>query len=56
MKINLKSKTFWSGLSMVLYGVVQIISKNESEGIQNILTGLSIIFLRDAINKIENAN
>ena len=54
MKIDLKQKSFWSGLSLVVYGIVQIFAKNETEGVQNILTGLSIIFLRDAIRKIEN--
>ena len=53
MKIDLKQKSFWSGASLVAYGIVQMIIGEEMEGIQNILTGLSIIFLRDAIKKVE---
>lgn len=47
----MKTKTFWGGLSSVLYGVYQIVEGNTQEGIQNIIMGLSIIFIRDAIKK-----
>lgn len=54
MKIKelIKTKTFWGGLSLVAYGIVQI-KEDPQTGIQNILTGVSIIFLRDAIGKQE---
>lgn len=45
----LRTKTFWSGLSLVLYGGYQILEGDTSQGIQNVLTGLSIIFLRQAV-------
>jgi hypothetical protein len=49
-KDTLKSKTFFSGLALVLYGIVNF-SDNPSEAVNSILSGLSIIFLRDAIAK-----
>ncbi len=45
----IKTKTFWSGLSLVAYGVIQVVYGNSSEGVNSILTGLSIIFLRDGM-------
>jgi len=51
LKDTIKTKTFWTGLGLVAYGIVQIANNNLSEGINSILTGLSIIFLRDAITK-----
>lgn len=51
MKELLRTKTFWSGLALVAYGIVEIANGNYSEGAQAILTGLSVIFLRDAIRK-----
>ena len=50
MRSLLRTKTFWSGIALVAYGVVEIINGNY-EGAQSILTGLSVIFLRDAIRK-----
>jgi hypothetical protein len=41
-----KTKSFWSGVGLVAYGVI-------SQDLEAILTGLGIIFLRDAINKVE---
>jgi hypothetical protein len=49
-----KTKTFWSGLSLVLYGIVQIANNNPNEGINSILTGLSVIFLRDGMLRSNN--
>ena len=46
-----KTKTFWSGIGLVLYGSYMLAEGNIEEGVQNILTGLSVIFLRDAISK-----
>ncbi len=53
MVINVKSKTFWSGVAMIGFGVVQVVKGNQVEGIQSILTGLGLIFLRDAIGNVE---
>lgn len=41
----LKTKTFWSGVGLVVYGVI-------NQDWQAVLTGLSFIFLRDAVNKV----
>ena len=49
-----KTKTFWSGLSLVIYGVVQTANNNPAEGVNSILTGLSIIFLRDGMLRSNN--
>jgi hypothetical protein len=49
-----KTKTFWSGLSLVIYGVVQTANNNPTEGVNSILTGLSIIFLRDGMLRSNN--
>ena len=53
IKDLMKTKTFWSGLSLVAYGVYLLLQGNQYEGIQNIITGLSVIFLRDAIRKVQ---
>ena len=52
MKIKemLKTKTFWSGIALVVYGVV-------NKDPQGVITGLSVIFLRDAmLKKDDNRN
>jgi hypothetical protein len=41
-----KTKSFWSGLALVGYGLAV-------QDWQAVLTGLGVIFLRDAINKVE---
>jgi hypothetical protein len=41
-----KTKSFWSGLTLVGYGLAV-------KDWQAVLTGLSVIFLRDAINKVQ---
>ncbi|MFH2143077.1 MAG: hypothetical protein ABIJ97_11675 [Bacteroidota bacterium] len=47
----LQSKTFWTGISSIIAGVGGIVSKTMSpiEGGQLIITGLGLIFIRDAI-------
>jgi len=47
----MRTKTFWGGLGQVLYGIYLIANGNPQDGIQNVILGLSIIFLRDAIRK-----
>lgn len=49
----IKKKTFWAGLALVATGVVQIIGKDLQGGIITISQGLAIIFVRDAIGKLE---
>lgn len=52
MKKLLKSKTFWTGVITVLFGVSQIANNMQDQGIQTILMGAAIIFGRNAINKV----
>lgn len=50
LKELIKTKTFWSGLGLVAYGVVRVAS-GDIDGIREILEGLSVIFLRQAVGK-----
>jgi hypothetical protein len=52
-KEMLKSKTFWTGVGMIIYGVITM-HNNPEEAVQNILQGLAFIFLRQAISKTYN--
>jgi len=45
----LKTKTFWSGVGLVVYGVL-------NQDWEAVLTGLSVIFLRDALIKGKDTN
>lgn len=47
-----KTKTFWSGLALIAYGLANL-KDNQTEAFNSILTGLSFIFLRDALSKKE---
>lgn len=47
----IKTKTFWGGVSLIAYGFTQILLTQDTQGIQAVLEGLAIIFLRDAIKK-----
>jgi hypothetical protein len=46
VKELLKTKTFWSGVGLIAYGLV-------SQDWEAVLTGLSVIFLRDAVSKVQ---
>ena len=50
-----KSKTAWTGLGLILYGVYNLIAGegDKQEGINAIIFGIQTIFLRDAIAKVE---
>lgn len=48
----LKSKTFWTGLGTVGYGIYLCTSGNANEGVTTILTGLGMIFLRNSVGKL----
>lgn len=50
LKELVKTKTFWGGLGLVAYGIVRV-SQGDTEGMREILEGLSIIFLRQAVGK-----
>jgi len=51
MRELIRTKTFWGGVGTIGYGIYLFLSGNPQEGIQNILIGLSVIFLRDAVRK-----
>jgi hypothetical protein len=46
----LKTKTFWSGVGLIGYGVIQL-TTGSSEGFQSILEGLAFIFVRSSLMK-----
>lgn len=56
MKELIKSKTFYAGLGLVLYGISHLVQGGQEEGFRNILEGLSIIFLRQGIMKAAEGN
>jgi len=49
MQKIVKTKTFWSGMFLIGYGIL-------TQDVNSILTGLSFIFLRDAVNKNMTSN
>ena len=51
MKQLLKTKTFYGGVGLIAYGIVTLLHSNYTEGVNSILTGISTIFIRDAIRK-----
>lgn len=53
MKEIFKTKTFWGAVALAFSGVAQILAGNAQEGIQTIITAITIIFLRHSIVKIE---
>lgn len=46
-----KSKTFWTGIGTIGFGVVLITQGEQEKGIQTILAGLGLIFLRQGVEK-----
>lgn len=53
MKKLIFTKTFWAGFGSLISGVGLIVIGNKPEGTQLIFSGLGMIFLRNAINKIK---
>lgn len=52
LKDLLKQKTTWVGAALVVTGIGQIVAEGDtSRGAATILTGLSVIFLRQAVAK-----
>ena len=47
-----KTKTFWGGVSLVAIGVGCIVTGNVSEGLISIGQGLTAIFIRHSISKL----
>lgn len=48
---TLKSKSFWTGLTIIITGVGMCVMGQMAEGIQTIAGGVVTIFVRDAISK-----
>lgn len=53
---TLRTKTFWTGLAMLVSGLGMIATGHPAEGIQTMAGGLVTIFVRDAIAKVEPMN
>lgn len=49
--INPSSKTFWTGLGGVGYGIYTLVTGDTDTGIKMIFAGLGLIFMRDAVEK-----
>lgn len=47
--IQLGSMTFWTGVSLVGFGIYTIVAGAPEQGAQKILEGLGLIFLRRAV-------
>lgn len=45
-------KTYLAGLGLVGLGVFQIAVAHDLTGLQNVLTGLGTIFMRNAVSKM----
>jgi len=48
-----KSKSFWTGLALVIAGAGMCMLGQKTDGIQTIAGGLVTICVRDAISKIQ---
>ena len=51
MKTIVKTKTFWSGIAAIGFGIALCAQGNFSEGGQSIIAGVGLIFLRQAVGK-----
>jgi hypothetical protein len=49
IKRLLKQKSTWTGIAAIGAGVVLILNGNMDSGVQTIIGGLSVIFIREAI-------
>lgn len=52
--IDPSSKTFWAGVSLIGYGIFELVSGDPNEGVGKILEGLGFIFLRQAVGQAAN--
>lgn len=50
-KALLKSKTFWAGLASIVTGIGMVAQGDMQTGMQTVLTGIMVIFLRDTMAK-----
>lgn len=51
--VTFKSKTFWAGVAMIATGIGLWVNGNPEQGIQTIIGGITAIFIRDGISKVE---
>lgn len=50
----IKSKTFWAGAALVVTGIGTWIADGDAaKGVQTILSGLGLIFLKQAVAKVQ---
>jgi hypothetical protein len=53
-KAMIATKTFWAGLALVVTGIgTWIADRDAGKGLQTILTGLGLIFLRQGIESVK---
>lgn len=50
---TLRSKSFWTGLAIIITGVGMCVMGQTVEGIQTIAGGVVTVFVRDAISKVD---
>lgn len=48
-----RTKSFWTGLAIVVTGIGMIALGQPAEGLQTIAGGIATIFVRDAISKVQ---
>lgn len=58
MKVNWKElarqKTFWAGLALIVTGIGTLVADGETaKGIETIIAGIGLIFLRQAVAKVQ---
>jgi len=47
------TKTFWSGMALIISGVVASVTTGDyTSGVDKIIAGFGLIFIRDAIQKL----
>lgn len=49
----LYKKTTWAGLALAGQGVFEIVQGDFQTGLTKIIAGLGMVFMRDAIRKVE---
>ena len=49
LKLLIRSKTFWTGVAGIASGVALIVNDQKADGIQTIIGGLGLIFIRQGI-------
>jgi hypothetical protein len=53
LKQLIRTKTFWAGLTTAIVGCIVLTGDTEKiEGVKMIMSGLTVIFVRDAIQKV----